>query len=178
MKKYTIALAFMFSLPVWSTELKFFSNYEKIPLTARDKVFVEQLLHEIDFYEMAMDLMVKTGARNGVINKYLNHCKNNEFGGYGSFTGELMAGKFDLYFRKILTNTNGPSNARNFATIFLSVADEYDRNELLKLSSQKSKFVQKLIVRYYLNDFVISNNAAFENIGNSFYTEHCGAKSN
>jgi hypothetical protein len=178
MKKYLIALALLFALPVWSAELKLFWNYSKIALADKDKVFVEKILQEIDFYEVAMDLMVNNGARSGVINKYLNLCKNNQFGGHVNFTVELMSGKFDPYFRKALTNTNGPSNARDFATVFLSVTDEYERKELLKLSAQKSKFVNKLVVGYYLNDFVVSNNAAFENIGNSFYAEHCGTKSN
>ena len=77
MKKYIIVLAFMLALPVWSTELKLFSNYVKIPLTDSDKVFVAKILQEIDFDEVAMDLMVNV-ARNGLINKYESFCKKNE----------------------------------------------------------------------------------------------------
>jgi hypothetical protein len=58
----------------------------------------------------------------------------------------------------------------------LSVVDESDRNELLKLGALKSKFVNKLIVGYYLNTFIASQESAFKSIGNSFYAEHCGSK--
>ena len=177
MKKYIIALAFMLALPVWSTELKLFSNYGTRTFSANDKAFVEKLLQEIDFDEVAMDLMAQ-GVRNGVINDYLFFCKNNELDGHIKFTLDLVEGKFDSTFRRFLANTNGLFSSKEFAIIILSTVTESDRKDLFKLSELKSKFVNKLIAAYYLKLFIDGNKAAFENIGNAFYAEKCSAKSN
>lgn len=175
MKKYLFAFALLSSFSAFSAELKLFHNYVKVPLANKDKVFVAKILQEIDFDEVAMDLMVNV-ARNGLINKYESFCKKNEFGGDNIFTTDLLSGKFDSYFRNMLTNSNGPDNAKEFVAIFLSVVGEPDRNELLKLGALKSKFVNKLIVGYYLNTFIASQESAFKSIGNSFYAEHCASK--
>ena len=178
MKKYLLILLLLLSTPIWSAELNLFNNYGKRTLAVNDKIFVERLLEEINFDEVALDLMVTSGAGSGVINNYLTHCKNNEFGGQLKFTLDLTASKFDSNLRTILIKSNGPANSRDFAMIFLSITNESERKELLELSAKRSKFVNKLIVGYYLNPFINENRAAFENIGNIFYAEYCGEKNN